>query len=133
MTINHDAWANIWGRALKNMPYRSAFNTHYVRDCQNPNYPTTGCQCDDSCIVGFYRTPMAADYGALARCLGYPLYSGKNYSAHNRVYSNYRRGSVPRDPKVKARLLKLAGANGALIAWLHLKRIGLGKRYARPF
>jgi hypothetical protein len=97
----HKRWADIWGRAMANMPHRKGEH-------------------------------IDGRYGALARCLGLPLYSPAGYSGHNRVYTSWQRGYEPSDPKVKRRLHMLAGSNGALLAWVHLTRLGIAHRYIKP-
>ena len=80
------------------------------------------------------RTAKGIDgrYGALARVLELPLYSPAGYSAHNRVYSNWRRGSVPRDAAVRNRLQTYAGPYGKLLAWVKLRKLGIAHRYVKP-
>ena len=103
MTEHAKHWATIWSQALKAMPRRKV---------PNPDTHSQGKQ------------------GALARCLGLPLYSsGGHYIGHKWAWHGMTRGVMPSDPKVCSDLMKLAGPHGHTLALIRLKRLGLAHRY----
>ena len=71
----------------------------------------------------------AGRYGALARCLGLPLYSPSSYTGHSRVYNAHTRGNMPRDVTVRYKLLVCASPLGHVLAKRKFEQLGIAHRY----
>lgn len=147
MKHNFEEWRDIWKRALANVPRRlrkdhTWMTKKQAKACGAVISPETLTTIDWNTNEKIYLVkaphPMPSDIGqyvTLGKLLGLPMRrkdGGGSISVHNRIWTNLCRGSVPRDPVVRGRLLKLAGPYGKMIAWLTIKKMGLEKKHAKP-
>jgi hypothetical protein len=121
-------WRDVWQRALNNAPRKRRMTWH-------PHISFDKFTQHDV-VAGYYRKPeYYGNYASLALILGYPKRrkdGGGAYSVYNRIYTNLMRGSKPRDPIIRERLLSMAGTHGKVIGWMHMINKGIAHRYVNP-